>query len=228
MAHASQATLFRQRMESTLDLLASKATRQPVAVMPATVQEHIRQNQSRLGLCCGDLSEEERLELVAVLNNSWDMPCTDGILHHWCPPGCCSDEVVTRRRVRAVLGFTLGRLFPIPLLYRWKHFEGALAYTLRNMTLHHLLPFVWSACMTQTGDNELLSEHLLDLDNPDLPPSVQQQVRMGKVLRLLNEPDIQAPRLFQNFMTVDGRLINYVGCGAVCAVCMCMSVEMCF
>ena len=218
MAHSAQATLFRQRMDSTLDLLASKVVRRPVATMPTTVQEHIRKNTSLLGLCNADLSEEEQVELLGILNDSWESPCTDGILQHWCPPGCCSDELVTKRRLRSALGFSLARLFAVPLLYRWKHFEGALCYTLRNIAIHNLLPFVWSACMTQTADNELLTEHLLEIDNPDLPPSLQQQVRMGKVLRLLNEADIKELRLLQRIVFSRDDFSDYVThnkCGEV-------------
>ena len=193
MAHASQSTLFRQRLQSVLDRLAARVTRKSVAVLPQTVQDHMRRNQSKLSLCCHDLSEEQQAELIAVFNEDWNVPRdSDSSLVHWCPPGCCPDERKTKLRAREILEASMGSLFECPLLYRWKYFEPALAYCLRNLSLHGLLAHIWSACMTDSNDDQLLQE-VLDIDNPDLPPSLKQQVRMGKVLRMLTQPGIVVP-----------------------------------
>ena len=191
MAHSFSSTLFRQRLDSVLDRLAARAKRRVVAVLPQTVQDYRRKNECKLGLCHCDLTEEEQAELLVVLNNDWDVVCdSDGSLTHWCAPGCCSDERTTKVRVRQVLATSMGRLFACPLLYRWKHMEPALAYCLRNLCIHGLLLSVYAACMSQNNDDQLLQDQILDLDHPDLSPALKHQVRMGKVLRLLSQPDI--------------------------------------
>ena len=129
--YASQSTLFRQRLQSVLDRLAARVTRKSVAVLTQTVQDHMRRNQSKLSLCCHDLSEEQQAELIAVFNEDWNIARdSDSSLVHWCPPGCCPDERKTKLRAREILEASMSSLFECPLLYRWKYFEPALAYCL--------------------------------------------------------------------------------------------------
>ena len=171
--------------------MAGRITRRAVAALPQTVLENIRKNESKLGMCCHDLSGEQQAEMVAVLNDDWSIERDiDESFIHWCPPGCCDSERTTKARFRRVLEASMARLFECPLLYRWKYFEPALAYCLRNMTVHGHFVHVWSACMTHSNDDQLLNEQVLEVDNPDLPPALKQQVRMGKVLRMLKQPGI--------------------------------------
>ena len=197
MAHATQASLFRQRLEKSLDVLASNTERIPVNALPEAVERHMQINRSKLGLSDGDLTPDEREHLLCMLNDNWEesIEQLQGKLCHYCVPGCCPDTLSTRRKVRDVLQFCVGRLFAVPLLYRWKHFEAALAYTLRNVSIHGLLAHVWVSCMSDAQD-AVLNDELLDMDAADAPPALRQQVRCGKVLRLLQEPGITAARAF--------------------------------
>ena len=206
MAHATQASLFRQRMEKTFDALAAKAERIPVNALPDSVERHVQLNRQKLDLSDWDLTQDEKKQLLCMLNDNWAESIEDleGKLCHYCVPGCCPDPLTTRRKVRDVLQCCLGRLFAVPLLYRWKHFESALAYTLRNVSVHGLLPYVWASCMSDAND-AVLPDELLDMDAPDAPPAMRQQVRCGKVLRLLQEPGITAARgrIYELFMVYD-------------------------
>ena len=195
MGHATQASLFRQRLEHTLDMVSAKMERKAVTFLPDTIKGHMDRNRQKLRICCSDLTEKDQADLLAFFNDDWGQAHCDGQITHWCPPGCCADDHAARQKMRSLLDVSFAKLFPVPLLYRWKHFEGALSYTLRNTCMHDLLPFVWSAGMTDANDASLMQDKILELDSPDLPPALKQQVRMGKVLRLLHQPDILAPCL---------------------------------
>ena len=179
---------------ANLGHLAACCERVEVASLPESVQHHMHQNETKLKLCCYDLDGEQKSHLLTMLNDDWGRPFSlNGKLTHYCSAGCCSDDAQTRRKVRLALQSSLGALFPVPLLYRWKHFEEALAYTLRNCSIHDLLPYVWAACMN-TANDAGLHEQVIEIDAADQAPSQQQQVRCSKVLRLLQEPGIFAAR----------------------------------
>lgn len=59
---------------------------------------------------------------------------------HYCLPGCCrsADEAFSKLETCVIESMT--RWPAVPLLYRWKAFEPALSYTLRNLAMHRVLP----------------------------------------------------------------------------------------
>ena len=205
MAHAMQSTLFRDRLERTLDRLLSGCERVQVASLPESVRSCMQQNELKLKICCYDLDAEKQSHLLSMLNDDWSRPfASTGRLTHYCGPNCCRDDSETKSKLRVVLQNCMGCLFPVPLLYRWKHFEGALAYTLRNCSIHGLLPYIWAACMNDSKD-AALHEEVLEVDAADQAPAFQQQVRCSKVLRLLQQPDILAARTHLALMQPSGR-----------------------
>ena len=191
MAHVSQSTLFRQRLHAAIKLLAQQAERHEVASLPDTIVAGINDNRKKLSICASDLTDAQQDQLLGMLNHRWSEPLTDGKLQHWCAPGCCSSLPEMRAKMEEALMSSLGNGFEVPLLYRWKHFEPAVDYTLRNTAMHGLLAHIWPQCMNSKQDDILL-EQVVDDDAPDLDPSIKQQVRLTRVYRLLCQPDTLA------------------------------------
>ena len=188
MANATKGTLFRQRLDNVLQSMVQKAERLEVVTLPASTREATRKNAQLLEMCSADLDEDQRALVLQIFNTDWDeqMSSTDHI-KHICEPGCCSSMGVFRRRVKEALDALFGHLFPVPLLYRWKGFDEACAWTARGLLLKGLLRVIWALCKSDSADHpEMLA---LDEDNPDMNPSLQQQVRVAKVMQLLSEPD---------------------------------------
>ncbi|CAE7224835.1 unnamed protein product, partial [Symbiodinium sp. CCMP2456] len=188
MAHVSQSTLFRQRLHAGIKLLVQQAERHEVASLPDTIVAGINDNRKKLSICASDLTEKQQDLVLCMLNHRWSEPLVDGKLQHWCAPGCCASVPEMRARLEEALMASLGNGFEVPLLYRWKHFEPAVDYALRNTAMHGLLAHIWPQCMNSKQDDVLL-EQVLDDDAPDLDPSVRQQVRLSRVYRLLCQPD---------------------------------------
>ena len=191
MGHAAQSSTFRERLLATIGRLAVGAERHEVAILPETISTGIASNRRKLMICACDLSEEEREQILCMLNHPWTEPLENGRLQHWCKPGCCSSRKEMRRKLEHALFLSLGRVFEPPLLYRWKHWEGAIHYALRNTAMHNILAHVWQGCMNAKFD-EALVDQLLDPDSPDLDPGAKQQVRLTRVLRMLSDPSILA------------------------------------
>ena len=61
---------------------------------------------------------------------------------HWCKPGCCeSDESCFQKVVETIVTFW-SRGFPVPLLYRFKHYHLASSYVRNSCVFFQLLPRV--------------------------------------------------------------------------------------
>lgn len=53
--------------------------------------------------------------------------------------GCCDSKMAAFEKMYAVLLAVLIRGYPVPLLYRWKHYEPAKGYLARGLGLHNVL-----------------------------------------------------------------------------------------
>lgn len=96
--------------------------------------------------------------------------------------------------MQQALAMTLLRGFEVPLLYRWKYFDVAAEYVLRNLALHGVLKVVWERCM-QDGGSDLQDPAEfapLDEDDADLPLSLKERVRLSKVQEMLAHPNAVA------------------------------------
>ncbi len=191
MAHASRSSLFLHRLDSAIDAVADAVVRHEVVELPSKVQRWKNSNANKISVCSCDLSEEEVDLILSVLNDDWtvDFNKRGGQLQHYCLPGCCASSVETRAKARKALKCTIGSFFAVPLLYRWKHFDPATHFTLRNLLIHGLLRFVWEASMSSLFDEDVDLSALIDEDSADLNPATRQKVRMSKVWQLLGEPD---------------------------------------
>lgn len=93
--------------------------------------------------------------------------------------------------MRSALDATARSLFEVPLLYRWKHWDSAAEYTLRNLMIHGLLCYIWERCVQNTDQETAYQDqedNMPDEDSPDVAPAVKQRIRMNKVLRMLTHP----------------------------------------
>ena len=190
MGHAMHASLFRERLEAALEILATKAVRQVVSELPAAVLEWTHENSAKLGWCSSDIVEHKDFVLT-MLNDSWDEPLDqEWKLTHFCVGGCCLNQEHFVARMRQCLVLVFGGLFAVPLLYRWKHFAGAIQYAVRGLSIHRLLPQIWKFCLAFKAE-ELSKVELqnMDEDAPDVNPATRQKIRMTKVAELLESED---------------------------------------
>jgi len=193
MAHASKSSLFLQRLEVAIDSIAESVIRHTVVELPKKVLDWKQANSHKLDICSGYVSDETRNMIVEMLNDDWTISVKDrgGKLHHYCPPGCCESMKACQIKMKSALKGTVGSFFDVPLLYRWKHFDPAVQFTLRNLVIHGLLIMVWEATMNKSfddGDIDLAA--YIDADSADMAPAMKQKIRMGKVWQLLSEEDI--------------------------------------
>ncbi len=196
MAHAAQSSLFLQRLDKALDVVAAHVVRHQVISLPDSVQHTISKNKQKLEVCAGNMSEEDQQLLLRMFNGNWNERFHEGThIHHYCEVGCCQSEEDCKRKVAKALKACSGRFFEVPLLYRWKYFEPAVMFTFRNMIFHNLLFYIWSCGMSDKSDDvlhEAATLAAMDEDSADVAPSARQHIRMSKVLAMLGEPDIMA------------------------------------
>ena len=203
MAHACRSSLFQHRLESAIDSIADSVVRYTVLELPLKVRLWKNANAHKLGICNSDLSEESVEMILSVLNDDWSVPLRErsGKLNHYCPPGCCASDKVCQMKTREALKATVGKFFDVPLLYRWKHFDPAVQFTLRNLLIHQVLMVVWEATMNKVFDEGAIDlASFVDADSADLAPAMKQKIRMGKVWQMLSE---------------DGILVTWLGPGMV-------------
>ena len=115
---------------------------------------------------------------------------TGHLIIHWCLGQCCgSDEEAFEKCVRAFMQL-FGKGFPVPLLYRWKHFEPAADYVLKGLLLHGgILREVLGVMITGeleqafTGPSNERQEGRSSDDDGYVSADVQMNVKNQKRLR---------------------------------------------
>ena len=200
MGHASKPTVFSQRLATAIDTIADSFVRRTVVDMPMRVRQWMNNNRHKMSICCHDMPPDSQELVLAMLNDDWSVSLRDkgGVLEHYCPAGCCASDKDCSQKMKAALKATVGNFFDIPLLYRWKHFDPAVAFTLRNLVIHGLLRVVWEATMNKALDDDMIDlSTIIDADAADMAPAMKQKVRMGKVWQLLGEDGILVAWCFQ-------------------------------
>ena len=181
MSHAMQTNSFKQGMETVLDGYARNAKRSCLLVHSQATQAIRAKNAKKLQLCCYGLKPAEKTLILDMFSADWSEPLT--VLQHTCVAGCCKSDADFRRRLREALRLAFGNEFSTPLLYRWKHWEGAAAYVSRGTALHNMLPRIWSMIHNSEA-SDLLT--MWDEDSADLSPAFKQKIRASKVQSLLS------------------------------------------
>jgi hypothetical protein len=134
--------------------------------------------------CQNDLGHDDRLEINAFFNHDHD---SDELIH-WCVCGCCgSDEECLATAIR-IASKSLCIHPDTPLLYRWKHWEQAVSYTLRGVRLHNLPRRVLGVTMSRLPV-EVPAPSADELDE-NLSFAQRQQIRGQKTLQLLGSANI--------------------------------------
>lgn len=199
MGNAARSGLFAQRLEAAIAAVVRKVVRVPVAELPVSVRNQMARNERKLSLCSHSMSDDMKEELLAVFNSDWSLPVgRTSTLSHYCAPGCCERDEHTKAKAKQILMTLSGKFFSPPLLYRWKHWEPGMEYCFLNAILHSLLQHLWQCCLSDKFDDpdgldgwQELAE--IDMDSADLNPALVQKVRMGKVMKLISEPDFLVP-----------------------------------
>ena len=141
LAHLFEVFSFRRSYAETLAALPCKSfTHIPVSQMPpeaaswkATARMLDESFTARSVLC-----KRQATAILEFLNG--DLSCENVV--HYCVPGCCcsSDEALSKC-LKLVVGF-MSRGFPVPLLYRFKHYDSAASFITFGVHVHKLLPRV--------------------------------------------------------------------------------------
>ena len=92
-----------------------------------------------------DLTREQETFILNADNGDWDH---DEIVHYCigstCPLGCGGDQARSRELVASAIVLAVGGSMTLPLLYRWKGFEKAVAWAWRAARLHGLTHKAWN------------------------------------------------------------------------------------
>ena len=201
MAHASKSTSFLQRLDVAIDSVAKHFVRRTVASLPLKVSHIKASNAHKLEICRGDLSDESCQMILGMLNDDWNRPlrANCGKLVHYCIPGCCGSDKACQTKMKAALKASVGSFFDVPLLYRWKHFDPAAQFVLRNIIIHNVMSFVWEASMNKSFDDSNIDlAAFIDADSADLAPAMKQKIRMGKVWTMLSEGNMLVTQCFDS------------------------------
>ena len=93
------------------------------------------------------------------------------------------------RKTLAQLKILIGCFPPVPLLYRWKHFEVAASYCLRGLICNRILLDVLLKLFKKTGPEieQLARDINMDADDADESFANLQQVRVCKTVLLLQD-----------------------------------------
>lgn len=91
-----------------------------------------------------DLSPEQEQHILFADNGDWD---SDEVVHYCvqgsCPLQCNGSARKSERLVCAAVVLAIGGPMCLPLLYRWKGFEKAVAWVWRGVRQHRLLSRAW-------------------------------------------------------------------------------------
>lgn len=201
LAHAAQTSLFVQRLDHAIDVLVHNMVCEHVVELPRSIEATMEVNRKKLAVCHLGLKPEDADLLLTMLNTDWGTPLDQSSgfpkLIHICQAGCCSSVADSQKKLKRALRASIAPVFPVPLLYRWKFWDEAVQYCLRNLVCHGLFLFIWKSCMSDKADenlDNLEAVGVMDEDCPDASPALRQSIRMTKVLALLSEPGIVVTR----------------------------------
>ena len=137
--------------------------------------------------CILDLDPDMEEHILDCDNSSWD---DDEWLTHYCLPGdscplrCGGDAQRSLRTVTASIATSLGGKLVAPLLYRWKAFPEALAWTFRGVRQHGLLPKVlkrmWPNSVVKQAEAEVARAQTLGVE---LDRQRRHAIKAGSLLR---------------------------------------------
>jgi hypothetical protein len=132
-----------------------------VMELPAEASQHRKTNQRILELTrpLRDLSIDDEKLICDALNWDWaEWPIVHVCVKGKCPLGCAGSAKRSRSMVSDIIVLAVGGRMPVALLYRWKHFESASAYSLRGRRCYdfHLnaLQIVYSKATVEKAENE--------------------------------------------------------------------------
>ena len=92
-----------------------------------------------------DLTPVQEEHILCADNGDWD----DEVITHYCVRGQCTlqcngSAARSRKLVKGAIMLSIGGPMCVPLLYRWKGFEKAVAWAWRAVRQHRLLIRAWS------------------------------------------------------------------------------------
>lgn len=120
----------------------------PCDTLPNSTRLHRRKLAVLVhGFCGHDIAPETAVSLTTLVNG----PLDSHTITHFCIPGCCTCRDEALAKVESALVASISAWPPVPLLYRWKGLDPAIAYMLRNTVMHRLLPRALEAAKSQPG-----------------------------------------------------------------------------
>ena len=158
-------------------------------------------------------------EMLEFLNGD----TTQDVLAHFCKPNCCKSDEDTFNKVATLLTSFFSKGFPVPLLYRMKHYAAASSFMRVGCCMHRLLPRILvemnsskpvdrpgshlseaiDVLLEGTGVNKNDADFqslLTSLLNEDSNFAAQNGVRQSMVLRELSTKDFHQSSMIIDMM----------------------------
>jgi hypothetical protein len=145
------------------------------ALPPSSVDNRRHLAALLRGTSCLGLPTALEAEVIDFFHSN---PNEETIYHYCTGAGCCADARASATRAeRLVLQLLCHTLPPVPLLYRWKNFDTALAWSIRATGFHRLLGRTLLQVMKGINDTDM---DALELDDVNLNFGAMQGVRCRK------------------------------------------------
>ena len=150
VGHLQESSTFMSRFLEALDAIVDQSYKhREVDTYPLVIDDEGRQvdldvfarertNFLDISRAAQDLNEEEVKQIVLFDNGD---PKSDDLVHYHHKDRCtvCTDAATGKQHMKSLVRKQLGSGSVVPLLYRFKHFHLANAYSLRGSHSHNLL-----------------------------------------------------------------------------------------
>ena len=188
LTHLFESSVFVDKMEAALLNIVKQLEWNRCMELPDACKTWRSRNLALLLRAHCDLLDSMDIyaEYLQFFNGNWLLTLR---LVHWCLPGCCASREEAINKAMKLLRATLLRFPSVPLLYRWKHFDPALAWLARNKGLHGLLLAVMRTSLSKmpvinTGDH--------GSDDENMPFALKHATRGERSVRLLMRSSIMS------------------------------------
>ena len=200
LANLFKTRRFRERFKSCLAVVVrERFKRWPCEILPGQAASW-RSRSSKLmtdtAAADAGLPKDLLPKVLSLLNGNTQERNID----HYCLPDCavgCTDDEHAREQAAHLLQQLFAAPAPVPLLYRWKHFDRALSWARRAVGLHALLPAVLRSMLDKEKagpERQSGGDTAQDKDTKELTASFaeQQAARANEADEFFSSKDASA------------------------------------
>ena len=187
LGHLFSSARFCERFLEKVEVLANEVRVVETHVLPAEAtqwRESARQVLEKTR-SAQDLDLDAENYILDVLNDDWSR-AGRGEMRHFCLHGCkCGQGAAAKTGVFKAFQLLIGRGAPQCLMYRWKNFEKATAWSFRATKCFQILRRGVELVFTRDRIRAAEQEAAAALAAGDVNPAAAQAVRAGKCIDYL-------------------------------------------